>query len=879
MRTVRGMNSSHFCLAFRRKLSNALLRKAVQWRPYGNRASFISLRNTPPAAREKSNRGLSDLGIGSSGQNKTIPKSLLERRQPIRPTPVVSAGDQLESLLDDTIKNQQPATTEPAISTSSLHIYENADILKGLIADKSSSAEDCWQFFIQHFGPSPWKKGFIDGISSPSYLYTRNGGYVGRDLMMNVVSAKDRDPMSATLPSYTRISQTYLELGILHGTDWADMMLGLIRNVLKHKDDTSLNPADEQALILDLLGSWNLVFRKLGTSQYNLTSPSATLDWSNVPAVTLGDVKRAYATRQVRAFGLLAPNLPTKQLAGLPLVAAATFAIVMIEPKISQSTIQDASPLVSSIARLLAHPSLKSSQLAHPDTTNAKVILNFVQTNWPQINKQASQNSGLPTKQGVTDRRLGGASNYIYKRLQDALKRKDVSSVDTIWSEVMKYPVHKDDDPNGQDARSSPQGTLTAGVCDYLIMVYMALRRPNSAIDVWNQMVNIGFPPSLSTWNHMLLGCLQCRDPVAMEEIWARMQALHIQPDAVCWTTRINGLIECGKAEESIRVLDEMGRLWLAAARLKYGNKTIEAFQDMGDFEDAVKPTIANINAAVAGLFRKQNSEAANRILVWAGQFGIRPNIITYNILLRPLVRNGHMKEVLSLLQKMQQDDIEADVVTFTTILEETLRYSDGFSVKEQEETIANVFSEMEAAGVKPNVQTYNRIIHQLLLSNNTDLTSVNAVTARMAREGLQVGPHVHTMLVEYHFSRAPPNIHAVQSLVERAREDPASVDHIFWSRVIEGYASVGYTASAIKNLARVTELGTTIGWRTLDRVLTALVQNVEWDNARSLVRYAHLHYGGPLAADVKGQDGQHQFWKLAQQLELVDSSFKPVVK
>jgi len=285
-----------------------------------------------------------------------------------------------------------------------------------------------------------------------------------------------------------------------------------------------------------------------------------------------------------------------------------------------------------------------------------------------------------------------------------------------------------------------------------------------------------------------------------------------------------------------------------------------------------VKPTIATINAAVAGLLRRRKPEAAHRILTWAGKFGIHPDNTTYNTLLQPLIRDGRSKEAMALLQQMQHDGIQADVVTFTTILEETFRFSEDHTVEEQQDIIANVFSQMEAAGIRANLHTYGKIIYQLLLNNKTDLTAVNAVMERMSRQGLHPGPHIYTMLVEYYFSRQPPDLDAVRVLIERSKLGDGNNDHIFWDRVIQGYAVLGDTTTAVRILGKVSRPGMRIGWITLQHVLTALAQNQEWEIARALVRNAKLDSGGPLADNIKGKEGEHGFWRLATQLELLDT-------
>jgi hypothetical protein len=218
----------------------------------------------------------------------------------------------------------------------------------------------------------------------------------------------------------------------------------------------------------------------------------------------------------------------------------------------------------------------------------------------------------------------------------------------------------------------------------------------------------------------------------------------------------------------------------------------------------------------------------------------------------------------------MNDDGLKADVATFTTVLDETFRDAE-HSSEEQSKIVANIFTEMEAAGIQANLHTYGKIIYHLLECSSGDLTAVNGVLERMSREGLQPSPYISTMLVEYYFSRDPPDLDAVRFLIDRSRLEPESVDHIFWDRVIEGYSGVGDTTSAMRVLGKVHSGSGRVSWTTLQKLLSALAQNQEWDVARTMVRNTKIDTGGPLPDHVHGKKDQHRFWGLAAELELLE--------
>jgi hypothetical protein len=225
----------------------------------------------------------------------------------------------------------------------------------------------------------------------------------------------------------------------------------------------------------------------------------------------------------------------------------------------------------------------------------------------------------------------------------------------------------------------------------------------------------------------------------------------------------------------------------------------------------------------------------------------------------------------MALLKQMQKEGIGADVGTFTTILDETFRYSDELTPKEQKEITDNVLSEMDAAGVKANLHTYGKMIYQLLQSMSGDLTVVNAVMEHMAKQGIQPTTYIYTMLVSHLFAQEPADLDAVKNLIERARMEVGSVDHIFWDRVIEGYARAGDTASAMRTLGKLESGGSHASWVTRKVLLTALVQNDDWASARAFVDNVKADTGGPKSDhELKGKEGQQWFWRLAAELELL---------
>ena len=851
------MNPSYTCQPCRQKLARTALQRLVP------RASFISL-STPSRKTNDSSADVDEQQVGSKKQSKSPGFPQEQRRRPPRPG---DPGDQLEALFETTIN--PPASGLPKTkSITSLAPYKHAETLKKMVASDEYSAVLAWEFFVKHFGPEAWENESINRASTPSYIYTRGGGYSGQALLHKVMRAKSMD--ISVGPSFTEITKVYFQLEILHGNDWTDMMCVLLDSIIKR-------PLREES-VKDLMGAWNIITHRDRKRANNFEKGSTRLDWSHMVAVSDRDIIKDLTKHGIKfAFAHLSPTFSTLHRDDIALVALATFSVLTQYQDAPPPTVKHAVPFLDAITRVVNLSELHLGLIPLPHGRHGTPILSYVTRNWANIKEQAAQFINHPVHFSEEHRSERGKPLLVthHKMLEDALRRKNIPHVDSMWEDAESWPIHHSA-ISVETIEMVPRGKLSAGMCNHFIQVYMALRCPNRAIDVWNHMIKSGLIPNLATWDSMLTGCKISRDVKALEEVWARLQGSGLTPDIHCWTSRVSGLAECGKFEMTLRALGDMGRLWLMKAREQYGkDKRPHELHDVGNVKGATKPTIEVVNAAISGLLRRYRSKDTQQVLAWAGTFGIQPNLVTYNTLLRPLVRDGQTSEAMAILKHMKTEGFEADVVTFTTILEETFRHSAEYTIEEQKEIIANIFNEMEGAGVKANTFTYGRLIYQLLQTNLKDLTAVNAVLERMTHDGLHITPQIYTMIVEYYFRQPTVDLDGVRAIIERVKSEEAG-DDIFWDRVINGYAIMGDTATAMRILGQVTSTSVRqlmrTGWPTLDIVLSALIKNDQWDVARTFVRDIKLDSGGPIPANLHGKDGQHKFWHTVEDLGLLDA-------
>jgi pentatricopeptide repeat protein len=87
--------------------------------------------------------------------------------------------------------------------------------------------------------------------------------------------------------------------------------------------------------------------------------------------------------------------------------------------------------------------------------------------------------------------------------------------------------------------------------------------------------------------------------------------------------------------------------------------------------------------------------------------FGLMPDLVSYNTLMSCFAREGHYRKVEALLQEMQQAHIEPDVYTCSTVVQ-------AYGKANLLPKAVRAFEDMKAAGYRPNVIVYNSLLTTL---------------------------------------------------------------------------------------------------------------------------------------------------------------------
>ena len=764
--------------------------------------------------------------------------------------------------------------TRPTHPSSSF-AREQRDLLKDvehlLSREDDDSLLRAWEQldgFYGAFGPMSCDQLSDEDTRSKELVFGR---------LLRATATKYIDGDKTGLPLPYQAVQTFSRLGVMQDSYLETTLWTLLHPVIVSRllRSDSQSPNDSVSLngILDCLKVSLQSGRNRPRIRQLTSSNLDQVDWSDLPDVaSVGTAGKDLPEEFTNRLFYLLPGLTSvRSRRGIALAVLVTFDLLNPAPGREMSDISD--PTTSKRFSLFVAQLLNGARFEMLESKEYLVanglphdVVEQLWDGWQNIDARAL---ALLPHTVERSRKLASMTDselktLFMKQLSRALERQDLPRTDVLWKKVQHgYSPSAQNRPVTEVKDGEHGASMPLSLYNRFMMVYMALRRPDRAIDVWNDMMSRGIEPSQASWHALLEGCRTARDAKSLQDVWDRMLAAGIKPDLGCWTTLIHGFIQSGKWETGIMALNEMWRSWLQASKKARKGMSGQDVASLDDIDGVVRPTIETVNATVSALLNRQKTNAARNVLAWASSLGFKPDLVTYNTLLRPAVRSGRPADAMLLLQQMEAQDIQPDIVTFTIILDGLFRSNVPSSAVDQTATVSRVLSDMEAHGVPANAHSYSTLVSNLLKPPALNEPAARAVLAHMSARGLPPSPQIYTVLAAHHFGQTPPDLAAVAALWARIRRERAPVDLVFYDRVVRGYAEHGDARTARTFLIRMRDEGKPWAWEPLTAVLRGLLlAAADRGAAAELVAEVRANTHG-----VRGHKGEGRFWDLAAEV------------
>ncbi|CAE6076300.1 unnamed protein product [Arabidopsis arenosa] len=250
---------------------------------------------------------------------------------------------------------------------------------------------------------------------------------------------------------------------------------------------------------------------------------------------------------------------------------------------------------------------------------------------------------------------------------------------------------------------------------NYLLNAYSKDRQTDCAVDIVNQMLELGVIPFVPYVNRTLSALVQRNSLTEAKELYSRMVAIGVDGDN--GTTQL--LMRASLREEK------------PAEALEVFSRAIErgAEPDSLLYSLAVQACCKTLNLAMANSLLREMKE--KKLCV--------PSQETYTSVILASVKQGNMEDAIRLKDEMVSDGISMNVVAATSLITGHCKNNDLGSA-------LDLFYKMEKEGPSPNSVTFSVLIERF--SKNGEMEKALEFYKKMESLGLTPSVfHVHTII------------------------------------------------------------------------------------------------------------------------------------
>ncbi|KAF1837392.1 hypothetical protein BDW02DRAFT_543958 [Decorospora gaudefroyi] len=865
------MLSAYVCRQCRTRLSRRVATvRSRQWQP---RATFLSMRNPqtqdhadaegrqdeahpPEPAQEASHNGPNIHYVRRPGRYSHLRDDT--------DSALAYAGDRGQATGEETDRFTGPEWLGCAQAIDA----SLRDVRIGRawrIFERNYTSRDCVALTEPNHGDLPLLK---DGKIFKQLLYSVNGLFCKNKTDITV---------SPTIALFT-----YERLGLSRPEHWQVILLRLTHQVIRAVNASPDEPLqDLPTLLHELLSVWRLFFQCKGRNPEPVESVS--VNWHLPDIAALPELYRS------KDFNMRMQDYHPNYI-GNPVLGFCAVYLYSISDALDDSIRQEAAPFLQLLERLLAgatvNPIYDRTTTSNdfnklPSEVREQIATEILAAPQKAMIAIGGTAQSLDADADATGDTTTSLEDFQFARISRAVRFKDSSLLlDRIWEEV-------------QTAYTTETRTveIPRRLYNAFLSGYMIVLNSPRAVQVWNHMIAQGVKPDIQSWVALLEGCTKAKDLKGLNAMWTRMLNSGIEPDNYAWTARVHGLMALRDINQGLIALDDMGKRWLSAEAAINGPqkpaKGRKAAKKLPPSSKAVnnfpKPSIEVINGAISALAQIPPQSMRNdkcleyvqKILAWARNFDIKPDAITYNTLIQLYLRARDTRTAYRILTLMEKEGLPADIATYTMLMTTAFdnQLFDGQSETEQRSRILSIFDDLEASGMKLNAYIYSTAIDRMLKKYN-NYTAVRAIMEHMQTKGVIASAHTYTSLITHYFQSKPPNIRDVDTVVHQlftATGMPS--DRFMFDRLIEGYASHGEVGKMMSVLARMSKNGNLPGWNALTAVVRALLQEGDYERARSVVHDVERGEGVAQAGVTGDRNGRYRFFAAVREsgLELED--------
>ncbi|PHH49568.1 Pentatricopeptide repeat-containing protein, mitochondrial [Ceratocystis fimbriata CBS 114723] len=661
------------------------------------------------------------------------------------------------------------------------------------------------------------------------------------ELLSQICRAKLQEPMEKSLPSITSLYQVQIAFGLQHSVNvlfeislsQAEPLISILLDSAKLPLRESMLPKDPRdAIIDDQDAFWKLVITK--PAPPGVPEVAGSLDVPKVTPAIVSEFKSAGVTLSKALEMLLPWHNPTS----IPTLTRSLMTWYIIFSLCSHV-------IASPETRFVLIKPFLDSIMAALDIGQADI--SYMLSDHPKLLQgMNSLASTLPSKADNVIKPTVVISSF-HKQLSESLRTRDVYQAQQLFHQFPTAAFV------GHTHITKEEREEQRLMLNYFAYGFCALKNGHYVDRVLTFLADSGFDIDSKTYTAMINGWKKSREPQKIEALWRMLKANDVPVDDIFWAARISALGHLGLNREAVNVLFEMDATHKAKPEIH------------------AAPSIGAVNSALASLFRRHDAEGARRILAWAGERKIEPDVITYNTLLEGLFRCDLAAETPKIIEAMRDRKIEPDIATYTILLEHALsNAASGTSAEEQIQAVLNSFSVFADSEIAMQTATYAKMLHVVFtVGGATSAKAARVILQHMEAHKVQPSTHIFTILVDKFFSQGDGA--AVDGLIKEwkltTRGPGTMLDSVFWETVISGFIALHDHVYAMHYLSVYRKLWPHVHMSLAMQaeVLLMLVELNLHKQALELVN-REIDYAAENETCADGRYWNHRFWQVAKE-------------